>query len=249
MDSAQLQRDFFRRLAPSDQIVRLFDLLPEVSFFIKDYEGRFMALSLNKFEHCGVVQEQDAVGKTDHDFFSAQRADAYRADDLEVMETGKPIVNRMEAAPETLGSPRLVVTSKVPLRDAKGEVIGIAGFSRPIERLGGDPELSDGMSRVIEHVHREYGDALTSAQLAKMAGLSVSQFERRFRQAFGTSPRQYLLRIRVEAAARRLAETEQTVSEIALDCGFADHAHFSRRFRKIMQVTPTAYRATHRMRA
>ncbi|MEM8954627.1 MAG: AraC family transcriptional regulator [Verrucomicrobiota bacterium] len=246
MDSAQIQRDFFQRLAPTDQIVRLFDLLPEVSFFIKDYEGRFMALSLNKFEHCGVLQEQDAVGKTDHDFFSAQRADAYRADDLEVMETGKPIINRMEAAPETLGSPRLVVTSKVPLRDAGGEVIGIAGFSRPISRLGGDVELSDGMARVIEHIHRGYGDAITSAQMAKMAALSVSQFERRFRQAFGTSPRQYLLRIRVEAAARKLAETEQTVSEIALDCGFADHAHFSRSFRKIMQVTPTAYRATHR---
>jgi AraC-like DNA-binding protein len=245
MESAQLQEAFFSRLAPDDQIVRLFDLLPEVSFFIKDYEGRFMALSLNKFEHCGVFQEEDAVGKTDHDFFSAQRADAYRADDLAVMESGEPIINRMEAAPETLGSPRLVVTSKIPLRDEGGKVIGIAGFSRPIARLGGDGDVGDRLAKVIEHVHLRYGDPVTSGELAVMAGLSVSQFERRFREAFGTSPRQYLVRIRVEAGARKLAETKQTVSEIALDCGFADHAHFSRRFRRMMQMSPTEYRALH----
>jgi AraC-like DNA-binding protein len=245
MENAQLQEAFFRRLAPTDQVVRLFDLLPEVSFFIKNFEGRFMALSLNKFEHCGVLQEQDAVGKTDHDFFSAQRADAYRADDLAVMESGEPIINRMEAAPERLGSPRLVVTSKIPLRDEDGEVIGIAGFSRPIERLGGDADVGDRLAKVIEHVHHRYGDPLTSGELAVMAGLSVSQFERRFRQALGTSPRQYLVRIRVESAARKLAETKQTVSEIALDCGFSDHAHFSRRFRRMMKMSPTEYRILH----
>jgi transcriptional regulator GlxA family with amidase domain len=87
---------------------------------------------------------------------------------------------------------------------------------------------------------------LTSSELATMAGLSVSQFERRFRDAFGTSPRQYLVRIRVDAAAKLLTDTERTVSEIALECGFHDHSHLSRSFRKIMQVTPTGYRAAHR---
>jgi transcriptional regulator GlxA family with amidase domain len=75
----------------------------------------------------------------------------------------------------------------------------------------------------------------------------VSQFERRFRNAFGTSPRQYLLRIRVETAARMLADTDRTVSEIGLQCGFHDHAHLSRSFKKLMQVTPTQHRKTHRL--
>ena len=143
MESARLQAEFYRQLAPDEQIVRLFDLLPEVSFFIKNRKGQFIALSLNKFEHCGVLREEDAVGKTDHDFFPAARADAYRADDLAVMDSGQPIVNRMEAAPETLGSPRLVATSKIPLRDRRGRVIGIAGFSRPVAELGGDSDLSE----------------------------------------------------------------------------------------------------------
>ena len=61
--------------------------------------------------------EADAVGKTDHDFFSKPWADAYRDDDLMVMATGKPLINRIEASPEIFKSLRLVATSKIPLRD------------------------------------------------------------------------------------------------------------------------------------
>ena len=85
-------------MAANDQVFQIFDLIPGVSFFIKDREGRFVSLSLKKHAHCGVATEDDAIGKTDHDFFSPQRADAYRADDVTVMESGEPIVNRVEAA-------------------------------------------------------------------------------------------------------------------------------------------------------
>ena len=101
--------------------------------------------------------------------------------------------------------------------------------------------------KIIKHVHRNYGDAITSNELAKLAGLSVSQFERRFGDAFGTSPKQYLLRVRIEAAARLLASTGQTVSEIAYACGFHDHAHLSRSFSKMMNMAPTRYRAANRL--
>jgi AraC-like DNA-binding protein len=245
MENAQLQADFFAKLAPKSQIIPLFDLLPGVSFFIKDKEGRFIALSMNKFEHCGVAQEHEAIGKTDHDFFSAQRADAYRADDLAVMESGEAIVNRVESAPESLGSPRLVVTNKIPLYDAAGTIIGVAGFSREIDELGTQPGSVERFAKVIEHIHHHFDEALNSKNLAAMASLSISQFERRFRKAFGASPRQYLMRIRVEAAAKKLAQTDDTVSIIAQDCGFHDHAHFSRSFRKLMHHTPTKYRALH----
>jgi len=248
MKNAQIREAFFRRMAPTDQILRMLDFLPEVSFFIKDRKGRFMAASQNKNEHFGLVHRGDAIGKTDLDFVSAQRAEAYRADDIRVMETGEPMINRMEAAPDAHGSPRLVLTSKVPLRDRSGRVIGIAGFSRPIDRLSEGSDPDGRLAKAIEHVHRSYGERLTSRKLAAMTGLSVSQFERRFRQAFGASPRQYIIRIRVEAAARALADTGLTVSEIAQQCGFTDHAHLSRCFRKQMQIAPTEYRSLHQPR-
>ena len=231
---------FFGRLAPSHQTLALFDLLPDVSFFVKDRRGRFIILNRRGCEYCGVASEDDALGKTDHDFFPSLRADEYREDDERVMRTGKAIVNRIESAPEKEASPRLVTTSKIPLRDKRGRVIGVAGFSRQIERM--QSGTADAMSEVIEYLHSHFAENVGTERLARMAGLSVSHFERRFRLAFGSSPRQYLIRVRVENAARMLRESDRSITEIAQACGFYDHAHFSRSFRRITNLSPTAYR-------
>ncbi|MFO0885898.1 MAG: helix-turn-helix transcriptional regulator [Pirellulales bacterium] len=70
-------------------------------------------------------------------------------------------------------------------------------------------------------------------------GLSTSQFDRTFRKYFGTSPRQYLLRVRVEAACRQLAESNHSIATIALATGFHDHAHLTRTFRQVMGQSPS----------
>jgi PAS domain S-box-containing protein len=242
MHTKQLRLDFFTSLGPSDQAFALFEFLPGLSFFVKDRKGRFIALNRRGCEYCGVPSEQEAIGKTDHDFFPKPRADEYRADDLAVMESAVAIVDRIESAPEEAGSPRLVMTSKIPLRDKRGRVMGVAGFSRQIERIQTPSGTADAFAKVITHLHDHFGQHLSTQELAQMAGLSVSHFERRFKVAFGSSPRQYLVRVRVEHAAKLLLETDKTVSEIAHECGFYDHAHFSRSFRRLMKLSPTAYR-------
>ena len=231
---------FFAKLAPSQQVLSLFDLLPDVSFFVKDRKGRFMALNRRGCEYCGVVSEAEAIGKTDHDFFPKSRADEYRDDDQRVMESGESIVNRIESAPEDAGSPRLVTTTKIPLWDARGKVVGVAGFSRQIERM--QSGTADAMSDVIAYLHGHFAENISTEELAEMADLSVSHFERRFRLAFGASPRQYLIRVRVENAAAQLRETDLSITAIAQSCGFYDHAHFSRSFNRVMSITPSAYR-------
>ena len=243
MKNTRLREAFLERLGPSDQTFDLFNFLPGLSFFVKDRKGRFIALNRRGCEYCGVPSEADAIGKTDHDFFPKSRADEYRADDFSVMESGEAILERVESAPEDAGSPRLVMTSKVPLRDKRGRVIGVAGFSRQIERIQTPSGTVDAFAEVMAYLHEHFASRLSSSDLAEMAGLSVSHFERRFRRAFGSSPRQYLVRIRVEQAARMLSETDKTVTEIAHACGFYDHAHLSRSFRKIMQLSPSQYRS------
>ena len=244
MTAAASQQAFLRQVA-GVQIVRLFDLLPDVSFFIKDRKCRFIALNRRGCEYCGVASEREAFGRTDHDFFSRRRAEEYARDDLAVMDSGQAIVNRIESAPEAEGSSRLVMTSKLPLRDASGRVIGLAGFSRQVEQVRERPGAVAKFAKVIEHLHERPHENLPGSELASMVGLSPSQFDRTFRKTFGTSPRQYLLRIRAEAACRRLAESDETVASIALECGFYDHAHFTRSFRQILGVTPSAYRREH----
>ena len=85
-----------------DTITGQYKEIPDV---IQDIKGRFMAHSLNKFQDQDIKTEDDVIGKTDHDFYAASRADTYRADDEAVMASGIPMVNRLEPAPEPLGSP------------------------------------------------------------------------------------------------------------------------------------------------
>ena len=239
---AAISPQTFLRRVRGAELARLFDLLPDMSFFIKDRQGRFMAVNRRGCDYCGVKHEKDAIGKTDLDFFPHSRAVEYQEDDEIVMRTGKPIVNRLESAPEAEGSPRLVMSSKIPLRDAEGKIIGLAGFSRQLDQVRSGSSGEARFARVIEHMHQHPDAALSSAAMARMCGLSQSQFDRSFRRVFGSSARQYLLRVRVEAACRRLAETEETVAALAVELGFYDQAHFTRCFHRTMGLTPAQYR-------
>jgi AraC-like DNA-binding protein len=235
-------RDAFLAEMSPGALHPLYDLMPDVSFFMKDTEGRFVALSRLGCEFCGVRTEEEAFGCTDLSFFPEGRAAEYMADDQLVIATGQPIVNRIEPAPEMEGSPRLVVTNKIPVRNREGRIIGVAGFSRRVEHLRCATSVIRKLAAAVDQIHQHYADTLDSADLAKQAGLSTSQFERIFRKALGSSPRQYLQRVRIENACLFLVESEVTVAEIAQRCGYYDHAHFTKAFVALKGMTPTAFR-------
>jgi AraC-like DNA-binding protein len=246
MANTSVKAAFFKRLAPDGQILRLLDLLPEVSFFPKDRRCRFVGLNRRGCEICGISREEEAIGKTDCDFFPKEKADIYRADDIAVMKSGEPILDRIETAPDQVGTERLVITDKIPMRDHHGLVIGLAGIGRQVERLSGRSGTVDQFARMIDHMQDNFWEPMTTRELAKMSGMSVSQFERRFRRAFGSSPRQYLLRIRINAAVRLLVETRETIATIAQDCGFHDHAPLCRSFQRVMNTTPSTFCNTNK---
>ncbi len=234
--------DFFGQVADAAQLAALFELLPDVSFFIKDRMGRFVALNPLACEFCGVQAEHEALGKTDWELFPESRVPDYLADDREVLENGKPVINRLEPTPEREGSPELLVTNKIPLRDATGAVVGVAGISRKVSQVRYAPRVVQRMARVLEFLHMHASESVTGIQLAQLAGLSESQFERTFRKTFGLTPRQYLIRIRMEHACRLLRETDLTLAAVAAECGFYDHAHLSRAFLAQMGESPSRYR-------
>lgn len=79
-------------------------------------------------------------------------------------------------------------------------------------------------------------------ELADIAGLSRSHFTRVFRRATGRSAVDYLLRLRLRQALRQLQESDNSITDIALQCGFSDSNYFSRQFRRFTGISPSRYR-------
>jgi AraC-like DNA-binding protein len=247
MNVTRFQASFLSQIGDLSPFRQLLDLVPDVAFFMKDRAGRFVMHNRRAVEYCQVNHERDTLGKTDYDFFPKDRAALYVQGDQEVMRTGRPIINAIAPAPEN--SDQMIVYSKVPVTDKSGRVIGVAGIHRTVEGLRGTPDWYGRFSKVIDHIHKHYAEELELAHLASQAGVSQSQLERRFRQLLGSSPGEYVLRVRINASRPLLENTDRTIADIALAVGFYDHSHFTRTFRRLMSCSPKQYRDHHRLQA
>lgn len=93
-------------------------------------------------------------------------------------------------------------------------------------------------------VDRAYAEPLDVDALARRAQVSTGHFSRRFKEAFGETPYQYVLTRRVERAQELLRNTDRRVSDICLEVGFHSLGSFSAAFHRVAGKSPTAYRAT-----
>jgi AraC family transcriptional regulator len=98
------------------------------------------------------------------------------------------------------------------------------------------------LCRVVERMQAIPNARFRLEELAAETGYSRGHFLRAFRASTGLTPHQYLLRLRVNRAKRLIQNKSMTLVEIALDCGFADQAHFSRVFTKHFGLNPSQYR-------
>jgi len=97
------------------------------------------------------------------------------------------------------------------------------------------------VAAAVNLIQEAYGEPLPLAALARTANMSVAQIERYFLRIFHITPRQMIIKTRVEAASRLLAG-EASVAEIAQACGYGDHSAFTRQFKATTGFTPTQFR-------
>ena len=100
------------------------------------------------------------------------------------------------------------------------------------------------LARVRALMASRLAEPLPLADLAAVAGLSVSQFTRRFRAATGLAPHRFLIRLRVDAACRLLRSGSLPIAEVAAGCGFSHQEHLTRVLRAQLGTTPAALRRT-----
>ena len=102
--------------------------------------------------------------------------------------------------------------------------------------------MMDGQRNRNLVVHGHFDQPLKISDLATMADLSSYQFEQRILRIFGVTAGQFIQKVRMDAAVRRLGRTDDAIVEIALDCGYSDQSTFSRQFKQTVGVSPALYR-------
>jgi PAS domain S-box-containing protein len=233
-----------QNLDPSS-ILALFSALGDVYFFVKDREGRFIGANNLQLEKLGLNSEDELIGKTDFDFFPSYMIAHYAKDDAQVIDSGEPILRRVELVANPDGSVSWHVTSKFPLYDNCGNCVGIIGCMRDFDRSDNAWQPYRRMNAVVDYINFHYAEPIGMADLAKVASLSISQFERRFRTVFEQTPSRFLIRYRLTRASQILMHSDDTVSHIAQEVGFYDHSHFTREFQKLFGMAPGRYRKVH----
>ena len=174
--------------------------------------------------------------------FAPPLGERFEAQDLRVIAEGLSIRGRMELHLYPDGSEGWCLTWKEPLVDADGAIRGLAGISRDAPALSRPGPVPAALSAALAYIDDHLDQPLRIPDLAARAGLSPFRFDQRVRALFGLSAGQYLSRLRIGRACDRLRHTEAPLSELALECGYADQAAFTRQFRKSVGLTPGAYR-------
>jgi len=222
----------------------LFQHLLDIYFYIKDINGRWISCNMASLALLNFSKISDVIGKNEIDFFPNQIALEIRRDDLNILKTGTSILNRVEVIPNAYGDLMWVQTNKLPIiSSTNGNVIGIIGITRPISEMQALPQESKLFSGTIAFIRANLAGAIKVADLARTVLLSENQFRRKFKEEFGVTPQQFILRARLQHAAHMLRSCDKPISIIANESGFSDQSYLTKKFREFFDLTPLEYRS------
>lgn len=247
-DPSALRERFIRRVSADSPFYRLFDHLPDLAFFAKDKEFRFMCASRRFMDRFGIGDESHIVGKNDFDLFPARLAENFRRDDEEVLASGKPKLHIVELFFTDQGIPDWFVTNKLPLFDSAGHVIGIMGSVQSFEgkKQVLQPYLQ--IDRALAYIREHFRTGVSITELAQIVHLSPRQLHRKFVETFGASPQAFIMKLRIQAACEALQKEGAQIADVSRELGFCDQSAFTHHFHRHMGLTPLKYLQQFRLR-
>jgi AraC family transcriptional regulator len=98
------------------------------------------------------------------------------------------------------------------------------------------------LNGVVDYIETHLSDKIAAGDLADLANLSKGQLSRAFKISVGVPPFRYIVRRRLELACTMMRTTREPLSQVAIACGLCDQAHFSRLFRNVIGMSPSAWR-------
>lgn len=238
--------DFFSEIDPASHFGIAFDLLPGISFFAKNRSYELVAMNENFWRRLEVGSKEEVLGKTDFELFPPALAEQFRKDDREILESGRPLPKLVELFFNLQGLPDWYLTSKLPVKNRTGKVVGVMGISRACgQGSEGHLTLHPALDKALAIIRTDFRNEISVEDLALRSGLSPRQLSRLFQMHLGMSPRTFIIKTRVQAACQALRSDNQSISEIAFEQGFCDQSALTLHFRKHMGTTPLRYRRNH----
>jgi PAS domain S-box-containing protein len=218
---------------------QLVDGIPQVLGSVKDLQDRHVYANEGFCARLG-LKSAEVLGRTVPELFGAELAASYLAQDELVLKTGRPLQHQLELIVRADGQLGWYVTSKSLILNSLGDPSGIAVLSVDLHSQVNSAHA--GLAKVIravrDHIHGQW----RVSQMAEVAGISSTSLERLARRTLGLPPQQLLQRLRLEHAVTLITHTNMTLGDISAECGFYDQSSFTRQFRKVLGLTPGAYR-------
>jgi AraC-like DNA-binding protein len=218
----------------------LFEAQADTFYFAKDRGGKFVYANKLLFEHFDIDDARQLIGRTDYDILRFDLAEKYRVDDLKIMNEKIILRNKLELVGDGKGNVHWFLTTKVPLKNLAGEIVGIEGLTRDVRRTENSIEPYSEFRECIDFMQKNFTNTISIKELADLSCMSLSTFERKFKKHFGSSPNQYIKQLRLEQACELLL-AGYNIQQVALDCGFCDQSYFTREFRVQIGMTPRKY--------
>ncbi|MEW6701653.1 MAG: ATP-binding protein, partial [Bacteroidota bacterium] len=117
-----------------DYLDILMNQTPDTIYF-KDVDSRFTRINKPQMEALGLTNHSEAIGKTDFDFFHPELADQFFTDEQKIIKSGEPIIGKIESVTDNEKRTHWFSTTKLPMKDPNGKIIGIVGVSRDITAI------------------------------------------------------------------------------------------------------------------
>lgn len=221
---------------------QLFDQATDTAFFVKDAQGRYLAVNDSLVTRHGWKKKGDVLGKRSAEICAGDFGAVPSRQDDQVLRTGRPLIDQLEMQWHRPQQATWCLTTKLPIRDAQGQIIGLIGFSRDMRTLVEPSEIPVEFAQAIDEFEQTLSAEVNPAWFAKRSKLSPGRLSRLTKRIFDLTPGQMITKIRIAAATKLLQSTDMSVADIAHRCGFYDHSAFTRTFRNATGTTPSKFR-------
>lgn len=174
----ELEQLFQQHSLEHNMLQTLLDTLPD-AVYVKDRHGQFITCNPRQAYLAGVDSPEELLGKTDLDIFP-ERGTEYYADEMQLLQTGKPLLDKEEIIGEKIDARRWHLTSKVPMHDAKGNIIGLIGIGRDItERKQAEEALRRAHDELEQRVQERTAELVHANAVLEKEILERKQAEKR----------------------------------------------------------------------